>query len=84
MATKKILTDEDFKELNHTLLEEWEKGNATSVTIRHDDGSIWYKGMYGGFGDRPFLSVVEYGLQKYDDAAKRFKEGLEICRRSMI
>ena len=26
MATKKILTDEDFKELNHTLLEEWKKG----------------------------------------------------------
>ena len=192
MAKKKILTDEDFKELNHTLLEEWEKENATSVTIRHDDGSIWYKGMYGGFGDKPFLKhrlrypawpysitlecdaidrcgkvaddenstlediidavntefeqvddtaieaalyffmgsqftlyedceedslnccekalelfrelsketpvvylqyvvgtldvmgVIELGLHKYDDAEKRFKEGLDICRRSMI
>ena len=192
MATKKILTDEDFKELNRTTLEEWEKGNAASVTVLHDDGSIWYKGMYGGFGDKPFLKhrlcypawpysitlqcdaldrcgkvaddenstldgiidavnaefeqvddtaieaalwffmgsrftlyedceedslnccekalelfrelsketpvvylqyvvgaldvmgVVELRLQKYDDAEKRFVEGLEICRRSMI
>ena len=192
MAKKKILSDEDFEELNRTTLEEWEKGNASSVTIRHDDGSVWYKGMYGGFGDKPFLKhrlrypawpysitlecdaidrcgkvaddenstlediidavntefeqvddtaieaalyffmgsqfalyedceedslnccekalelfrelsketpvvylqyvvgtldvmgVVELGLHKYDDAEKRFKEGLDICRRSML
>ena len=55
MAKKKILTDEDFEELNRITWEELEQGNRTSVTIVHDDGSIWYKGMYGGFGDKPFL-----------------------------
>lgn len=55
MAETKILTDADFEELNRITWEELEQGNRTSVTIVHDDGSVWYKGVYGGFGDKPFL-----------------------------
>ena len=192
MARKKYLTDADFEELSRIFLDEHEKGDTVTVTILHDDGSVWYHGRYGGFGDKPFLKhrlcypawpysvtlhcdaldrcgkiagdenstlediinavnaefeqtddagiqaalyffmgsqftlyedceedslnccekalelfrelsketpvvylqyvvgtldvmgVVELGLQKYDDAEKRFMECLEICRRSMI
>lgn len=35
-------------------------------------------------GTLDVMGVVELGLQKYDDAEKRFKEGLDICRRSMV
>ena len=30
------------------------------------------------------MGDVELGLHKYDDAEKRFKEGLDICRQSMV
>lgn len=55
MARKKYLTDADFEELSRIFLDEHEKGDTVTVTILHDDGSVWYHGRYGGFGDKPFL-----------------------------
>ena len=56
MATKKkVLSDQDYEEFNK-MMAEYEAGpNSVKVKFFHDDGSLWYQGVRGGFGDRPFL-----------------------------
>ena len=52
---KKVLTDQDYEEFNKMMAEYEADSNPIKVKFYHDDGSLWYQGMRGGFGDRPFL-----------------------------
>lgn len=56
MATKKkVLTDQDYEEFNKMMAEYEANPNSVKVKFFHDDGSLWYQGVRGGFGDKPFL-----------------------------
>lgn len=54
---KKVLTDNDYEELNKMMAEYEASPTSAKVRFAHDDGSIWYEGMRGGHGDRDFANI---------------------------
>ena len=75
---KKVLTDNDYEELNKMMAEYEASPTSAKVRFAHDDGSIWYEGMRGGHGDRDFVRhrlhypAVPFSVTLDSDALNRF------------
>ena len=75
---KKVLTDNDYEELNKMMAEYEASPTPAKIRFAHDDGSIWYEGMRGGHGDRDFVRhrlhypAVPFSVTLDSDALNRF------------
>lgn len=81
MATKKkVLSDQDYEEFNKMMAEYEADPNSCKIEFYHDDGSLWYQGMRGGYGGRDYVRhrlvfpANPFSVKLESEAISRFKE----------